>query len=234
MSTGRLGVALVLLMAFAAQPTHAAPADGSALLPAQARDLWRVSWQGDSFAEPLVGRVWQVEWQTPAPVDLSAPPVAAESQEPPATRPRAKAFEYSDAYNVRRKIHMYASIATLPLVVTEWALGQKLYSGNFGETTRSAHQVVAASLGVLFGVNSVTGVWNLMEARKDPNHRTKRTVHGILMLAADAGFVATAMTAPSHEEWGDAYPSSRSTHRAVGITALSIATAGYVMMLFGR
>ena len=32
---------------------------------------------------------------------------------------RPTAFEYSDAYNTRRKIHMIASYATIPLFVGE-------------------------------------------------------------------------------------------------------------------
>ena len=45
----------------------------------------------------------------------------------------------------------------------------------------------------------MTGVWNLAESRKDPHHRTKRTIHSVLMLLADAGFVVTGATAPEGE-----------------------------------
>jgi len=41
----------------------------------------------------------------------------------------------------------------------------------------------------------MTGVWNLGEAMKDPNHKTKRMAHGLMMLGADAGFVATGLMA---------------------------------------
>jgi len=73
-----------------------------------------------------------------------------------------------------------------------------------------------------------------MEARKDPSHRTKRTIHGILMLAADAGFFATALTIPDSEGSYDSYNSQRSTHRTMAISSMAIATVGYVMMLVGR
>jgi hypothetical protein len=62
--------------------------------------------------------------------------------------------------------------------------------------------------------------------------------HGILMIAADVGFLATAMLAPESEE--DEYyngPSStdgRSTHRAVALTSMGIATVSYLIMLFGK
>jgi hypothetical protein len=156
------------------------------------------------------------------------------SQAPPARRPVA--FEYSDGYRTRLKIHKYASFATLPLFVAQFAVGQKLYNGNGSDGTRTAHGILAAGTAVLFGVNTVTGVWNLSEGRKDPNHRTKRMVHGILMAVADAGFVVTGLTAPESEhEGGDfAYQSGGndgSTHRAVALTSMGIATVAYVMML---
>ena len=114
----------------------------------------------------------------------------------PAPAPRAMAFEYSDGYRTRLKIHKYASFATLPLFVAQFVVGQKLYNGDGSDSMRSVHAALAAARRVLFGVNTVTGVWNLHEGRKDPNHRTKRMVHGILMAVADAGFVATGVLAP--------------------------------------
>jgi hypothetical protein len=147
---------------------------------------------------------------------------------------RPMAFEYSDGYRTRLKIHKYASLATLPLFVAQFAVGQKLYNGNGSDSTRSLHGALAVGTGALFGVNTVTGVWNLGEGRKDPNHRTKRMVHGILMAVADAGFVATGLTAPESEGHGagsEGDGTSRSTHRAVALTSMGIATVGYLMML---
>jgi hypothetical protein len=54
--------------------------------------------------------------------------------------------------------------------------------------------------------------------------------HGFMMLAADAGFVATGLLAPSE----DGSSGNRSAHRAVAITSMSIATASYLFMLFTR
>jgi hypothetical protein len=150
----------------------------------------------------------------------------AEAEQAPAPRPMA--FEYSDGYRLRLKIHKYASFATLPLFVAQYAVGQKLYDGNASDSLRSAHSALAASTAVLFGVNTVTGVWNLYEGRKDPNGGTKRKVHGFLMLAADAGFVATGMLAPDHEGEGGG---SASTHRTVALASMAVATVAYLMML---
>lgn len=143
--------------------------------------------------------------------------------------PRAVAFEYSDGYAVRRKIHVYASLATLPLFVTEVILGSQLYDGDASDSVRSAHSAVAGGVGVLFGVNTVTGVWNLWEARKDPNGKKRRLIHGLTMLGADVGFVATGMLAPEHGEEGD-----KSLHRNVALTSIGIATGSYLYMLFTR
>ena len=233
MSTSTSRVAVVLFGSLLALAAPARAAGAPALLAASGRDPWKVSWQ---TAPAPLARAWHIEWLDPGLAEPNMPSLspADPPQQPGATRPRAKAFEYSDAYNLRRKIHVYASIATAPLFVTEWVLGQKLYNGTGGESVRSAHRTVATGIGVLFGVNTVTGVWNLMEARKDPNHRTKRMVHGILMLAADGGFLATGLTAPSREDFGDTYMSKRSTHRTIAIASVGLATAGYLMMLIGR
>ncbi len=144
------------------------------------------------------------------------------------------AFEYSDGYRTRLKIHKYASYATLPLFVAQYAVGQKLYDGTGSDSTRTLHGVLAASTAALFAVNTVTGVWNFSEGRKDPNHRTKRTIHGVLMLVADAGFVATGLMTPDNEHEGGSEGSSgssASTHRAVAISSMGVATVAYLMML---
>jgi len=165
-----------------------------------------------------------------APLVLSTETVAAATQD--AAAPPPKAFEYSDAYHTRAKIHKYASFATLPLFVTEGFLGQSLYNDpTSGKKT--AHLAVATGIGTLFGINTVTGVWNLVEARQDPKGSTRRWVHGLLMLGADAGFLATAATGPGGEDGFSADDSSRSTHRALAFTSISMATAGYLVMLFG-
>ncbi len=162
--------------------------------------------------------------------------VQAASSQAPSSRPRA--FTYGNGYLVRQKIHKYASIATLPLFVSEAIVGQKLFdrAPGEGDSLRSAHSALAAGIGVLFGVNSVTGVWNMWEARKDPNGRGKRMFHGILMLAADAGFVATAATAPHRKEnaQGVRVTGDASTHRAVAFASFGVATVAYVYMLFAR
>ena len=155
---------------------------------------------------------------------------AATPAQAPVTSPRPTAFEYSHAYTTRRKIHFIASFATIPLFVTQYVLGDQLYEGTSGGSTKSAHSGVAVGIETLFAVNTVTGVWNMWESRKDPNAGKKRFIHGFLMLGADVGFVATGMLAPDDEGGGD----NRSTHRNVAIASMAVATASYLIMLIGR
>lgn len=145
--------------------------------------------------------------------------------------PPPRVFEYSDAYRMRAKIHRIASFATLPLFAAEGYLGQSLYNEPTS-AKKDAHLAVAGGLGALFGVNTVTGVWNLVEGRKDPNHRGRRLAHGLMMLGADAGFFATAALAPENEH--GFVDGSKSTHRAVAFTSIGLAGASYLIMLFGN
>ena len=154
--------------------------------------------------------------------------LAAQAQSAPT--PRARAYEYSDGYRTRAKIHRYASFATLPLFVAQYIEGDKLFDGEGG--SKSTHSALAFSIGTLFGVNSVTGVWNLIEARHDPNHRKRRLFHGLVMLGCDAGFVATGLLAPDDEGGGSS--DDRSLHRNVAVTSMAIASANFVYMLLAN
>jgi hypothetical protein len=50
------------------------------------------------------------------------------------------------------------------------------------------------------------------------------------MMGADAGFLATAASGPGGRNL-DA--GSRSTHRTIAFTSIGMASAGYLIMLFG-
>jgi len=183
----------------------------------------------------------------PWSVTFDAPPVAAKPDllrnpagDDQATPPRRVApIEYSEGYKARAKIHKIASFATLPLFVANYVVAQDLYNNPGDESKKGLHVGLATSTGVLFGVNTVTGAWNLWEGRKDPSHRGRRMTHGILMMAADVGFLATAMLAPESEEHdehtGVSSPSNggAGTHRAVALTSMGIATVSYLIMLLG-
>ena len=145
------------------------------------------------------------------------------------TRVRKKAFQLSEAYGTRLKIHKYASYATLPLFVAEYAAGDQLYkkSSAAPQWAKSSHGALATAVAGLFGVNTLTGGLNWWETRGQAEGRTWRTAHAALELLADAGFVATGILADEAE--GSA--SNRKLHRTVAVTSMSVATLGYVIML---
>ena len=201
------------------------------------RNPWAIEWMDPAGATESGAAAWRVDFLPLEAPDRAAPQamsLAVDAMQDPATQQplsvRPKSFQYSHGYEVRRKIHVYASVATLPLFGVQAYLGQKLYNGDFSDAERTAHQWVAASIVGLFALNTVTGVWNLYEGWGDPNHKKLRVTHGVLMLAADAGFAYSAFAAPSRRS----DVSTHSTHRNVAYFSISAATAGYLIMLFGR
>ena len=161
--------------------------------------------------------------------DVRLDAAAGDAQSP---APRRVAVEYSEGYKTRAKIHKYASFATLPLFAAEYALGQSIYNSP-SDGKKNAHIAVGTGIVGLYGVQAVTGVWNLVEAGKDPHGRKRRLVHSILMLASGAGFAITPMVAPGERERFEAGGGNRSLHRNVALTSIGIGTAGYLTMLIG-
>jgi hypothetical protein len=157
---------------------------------------------------------------------LPARALAAAADTVPA-RPRA--VEYSDAYGTRLTIHRIASYAMLPLFAASYASGSQLVEKGRAAPSwaRSIHAPAATGTALLFGVNTLTGGINLWEARRDPDGRTRRTLHGVLMLAADAGFAATGMLA---EDAGES-SSRRDLHRTVAISSMGVSLLSYAIML---
>jgi hypothetical protein len=140
---------------------------------------------------------------------------------------RLRAVEYSDAYGTRLTIHRWASWAELPLFAASYAMGNRLTSGRAQPGwVRPTHVAAAAGVGTLFAVNTVTGVWNLWDARRDPHGRTRRWLHAALMLGADAGFAYTGTIAD------DARTTVRGQrrHRGAALAAMATAGAGTALM----
>ena len=142
---------------------------------------------------------------------------------------------YGHGFFLRRKIHRYASYATLPLFAAQFAVGEKLYDDPSSDSLRSAHSALVGGTAALFAINSVTGIWNWKELRKNRYGKGRRDFHSYLMLAADAGFIATAATAPGHHESEDfAEGGNRGTHRALGFASMGVATVSYIYMLLAK
>ena len=154
-----------------------------------------------------------------------------QGQQPGAGPTHPTATTYSNGYEVRLKIHKYASWATLPLFGTEFALGQSLYNTPERGAKRTAHGIVGTGIVGLFGVNTVTGVWNLWEGRHDTDGRTTRIIHSVLMLASDGGFLAATATGPHMRNGFITNPSDKSLHRDIAVASIGVGTVGYLLML---
>ena len=97
---------------------------------------------------------------------------------------------------------------------------------------RRTHAIVASGVATLFVVNTTTGLWNLFEARHDPNGRAPRMTHVLLMLAADAGFTLVGVMG---KRATDQAPDDARRHRNVALGSMGIATGGAaIMWLAGR
>ena len=180
-------------------------------------------------ASAQVSDITAAEAAIPLLAEVVTPHSIAEQPVPTTTAPApGLAFEYSDGYRTRARIHRVASFATLPLFVTEAFIGQSLYDEPT-DSKRDAHLVVAGGIGALFAVNTFTGAWNLLEARKDPHFGKRKWAHALLMFGGDIGMVTTAALGP-----GEGNTDGKAAHRAAAITTAAMATTGYLIMLFGN
>jgi hypothetical protein len=170
-----------------------------------------------------------IEWATlrpPVLTTIASAPVAGGDQQ-------RQAIEHSDAYYTRLAIHRAGSYAILPLFVGEYLLGQKLMSrGDVASWVKPTHGVVAGTIGALFAINTVTGVWNLVESRSEPDGRARRFLHSALMIVADAGFVYTgaiAGEAGGDDDFGEG-GGSPNRHRDFAIGSMAIASTATLIM----
>ena len=162
-----------------------------------------------------------------APAAAPVAPLASAPAPDTAAPRRPRAIEYSDAYATRLTIHRIGSYAMLPLFAGEYWLGERLLGPDRQPGwVKGAHVGTAAGLGALFTVNTVTGVWNLWDARHDRADRTRRYVHSALLLAADAGFAYTGAIA------GNAHNSAvgRTRHKNAALVSMGVSTVGSAMM----
>lgn len=169
------------------------------------------------------------------PVPPPLPTAAPAAIQPAPQLPRRRAVEYSDWYGRRLTIHRWASYTMVPLFATEYWLGHKLLNDEtVSPGTRDAHAAVASTIGVLFAANTVTGLWNLWDARRDPNGRGTRLIHSALLLAADAGFLYTASLADDDDEGEHGAGGARraTDHRNAALVSIGLSTVGTGLMWF--
>ena len=148
-------------------------------------------------------------------------------------------FEYSDAYYSRLNIHRKASYAMLPLFVLQYIAGEQLLTkGRFApDWAKNSHLPLALGIDGLFLINTVTGALNLSESARDPNGRTRRTLHTLMMFAADVGFVFTGFLAPSMnaiEQRLAVGDTSWTPHKYVAVSSMGISVASWLLMVLSN
>ena len=171
-------------------------------------------------------------------VSLSIPsrlvlPVSLQIESDTTPRRRRKSIEVSEWYERRLRIHRYGAYAMIPLFAFQAAAGNELYNKGSGAEgwARNGHRVGATALATVFGVNTVTGLWNLWDSRAVEQGRTRRTIHTLLMLASDAGFAyAGIKLSEDAEQSADA----RRKHRNLAYTSMGVAITGAGMMVLWR
>lgn len=169
----------------------------------------------------------------PVPVPSAARGAASVVSADTVRRPRV--VEVGDWYNRRLTIHRYTAYAIPPLFVYQYVVGQKLYDGVNGsgeaDWVRPAHQTGAALIATAFGVNTVTGLWNLWEGRAATEGRTIRYVHSITMLGALGGFTYAGAKL-SQEAKTNAH--KRDQHRQVALGSMGLTMASGLLMWLGN
>ena len=149
----------------------------------------------------------------------------------PKQQQRPRAVEHSEWFYRRQDLHRYASYLTLPLFIAQYLAGEELLKNGDSSNgwAKDIHPVLAGGIWGLFAVNTVTGAWNWWDTRGEPEGRVKRTLHAALMLAADVGFATIGEAENEGGSGGE--DDGTSEHRRHAIVSMSIATAGYLMMI---
>jgi hypothetical protein len=200
-----------LLPALAGAPPAAAD---TALLPVPVRT---------ETAAPLV-MASTIDW---AALRGEAPLIADTAR----TRNRARAVEYSGFYQARLKLHRALSWSMIPLFIGSYATGDQIlkHRSNPPKWATTLHKPFAYATGAVFTVNTVTGLWNLWDSRKNPEGQVKRTIHSLLFLAATAGFTY-AGTSLAHD--ANNREDRNHFHKTVAMASMGVSIVSWGMMVF--
>jgi hypothetical protein len=139
---------------------------------------------------------------------------------------RRRAVELSDAYYQRLTIHRWASYAELPVFAAEYVVGDRLMARGtpIAGWVKPTHIGIATVMGGLFGLNTLTGGWNLIEGWSQlGDKRTLVVAHTVMMLAADGGFAAASAIAGKGLN-------AEQRHRTVAVASMGLATVSTVVM----
>jgi hypothetical protein len=185
----------------------------------------------------ILALVFQLAAAAPDTSRLSPRVVVAEQQQD-TTRRRRRAVEVSEAYGQRLQVHRYLSYAMLPVFAAQYVSGAKLYDAQQAGGkpapgwAKPVHSAGAMTVAGIFGINTITGVWNLWDSRHTPEHRWLRYSHAAVMLGADAAFAYTGIKLSQEAENSFV---KRDQHRKVALYAIGASTvSGVVMKIFNR
>lgn len=150
---------------------------------------------------------------------------------PPTLRPRVKAVEVSEWYSRRLTLHRRLSYATIPLFAFQYAAGTQIWQKGREAPAwaRNGHRGGAATIAGVFTVNTVTGLWNLIESRSVAEGRPRRYLHAATMLIADAGFTYAGAVLSERAERD---PAARRLHRQVALTSIGLTVTSGLLMKF--
>jgi len=145
-------------------------------------------------------------------------------------RRKLPSIEYSDIYHTRVGIHRTLSYVMIPLFVGSAYTGFQLRNKKEAapKWTRDIHGPLAAGTAIVFGMNTLTGVWNLWEGRQDPDGRGKRLLHGALFIAAAAGFTYVTAAGDNISDSGRA----NHWHRDIALGSMTVSLVSWSLMLF--
>lgn len=145
-------------------------------------------------------------------------------------RRRPRAVEVGEWYERRLRLHRYGSYAMYPLFVLEAVAGNQLFDDprNGATWAKTGHRVGATGLAFVFGLNTVTGLWNLWDSRDVERGRGRRTVHALLMLASDAGFTYAGARLSEQAEQSE---EKRREHRNLAYASMGTALTGVAVMI---
>lgn len=182
----------------------------------------------------MLALLFQLAAATPDTTRLPSLP-AIDQQD--TTRRRARAIEVSEWYGRRLTIHRIASYAMVPVFTAQYVAGSQLYDAEQTLTAapgwaRPVHKVGAATVAGIFGVNTVTGLWNLWDSRHVEEKRWLRYSHALAMLGADVAFAYTGIKLSQEAENS---AEKRREHRNTAIYAMGLSVgSGLVMKFFNK
>lgn len=145
-------------------------------------------------------------------------------------RKKPPLVEYSDVYHTRVGIHRTLSYAMIPLFIGSAYTGFQLRNKReqAPQWTRDIHGPLAAGTAIVFGMNTLTGIWNLWEGRKDPVDRKKKLLHSALFLAAGAGFTYVTAAGDNIRASGK----SNHWHRDIALGSMGLSLISWSLMMF--